>query len=148
MHPNSIRNEFIRLRVHGVSLARIGRQLGVSKPTLIKWNRQFRPEIASSVAAARQRAQGRAVSNAADKIAELTRKYDALKQELLSRALRDVPTSHLEHLAGDFRNRLDSLNAQVGTTSTSSQNEPPESTANSQPSTLNSQLSSTEPIRT
>ena len=112
MHPNSVRNEFIRLRVHGVSLASIARQLGVSKPTLIKWNRQSRPEIASGVAAARERAQNQAASNAADEIADLTRKYHALKQELLSRAFRDVPTSHLELLAGEFRKRLDASQSQ------------------------------------
>ena len=86
-------------------------------PTLIKWNRQSCHEIASGVAAARQRAQDQASCTAGDEIAELTRKYDAVKQELLSPRLRDVPTSHLEQLAGEFRKRLESLNAPVGTTS-------------------------------
>ena len=109
MHSNDIRNEFIRLRLHGASLAQIGRTLGVSKPTLIKWNRQCHSEITSGVAAARQRAQDQAVNTASDEIAELTAKYNTVRQELISRALRDVPTSHLEELAGQFRKRLDAL---------------------------------------
>src|SRR5437016_14545852 len=47
MHPASTRQEFLRLRVQGLSFARISRQLGVSKPTLIAWSRQSRKEIAS-----------------------------------------------------------------------------------------------------
>ena len=43
MHPVSTRSEFLRLRVQGRSLSSIARQLGVSKPTLIAWNRDAQP---------------------------------------------------------------------------------------------------------
>src|SRR4029079_18750250 len=36
MHSRSIHTEFLRLRVQGLSLAAIGRRLGITKPTLIK----------------------------------------------------------------------------------------------------------------
>jgi hypothetical protein len=43
MHSPSTRHDFLKLRSQRLSLASIGRQLGISKPTLIKWNREFRP---------------------------------------------------------------------------------------------------------
>ena len=56
MHPASTRNEFLRLRIAGLSFARIARQLGVSKPTLIAWSRASKPELDSGRAAAQDRA--------------------------------------------------------------------------------------------
>src|SRR5205823_6031340 len=47
-------------------------------------------------------------------LADLTRKYDALKQELLSRALRDIRTADLETLAGELRQRIESLASPFG----------------------------------
>src|SRR3954468_21691064 len=105
MHPSTTRNEFLRLRVSGVSLASIGRQLGVSKPTLIKWNRQAQSEIACQTATARQQTTHEAAISAADEIAPLNRKLPPVKQELFSRALREITTAHLEALAGELRQR-------------------------------------------
>jgi len=51
MHSPSTHNEFLRLRVRGLSLAAIGRRLGISKPTLAKWNRKAQSEINAAVVA-------------------------------------------------------------------------------------------------
>src|SRR5579862_9148078 len=85
MHAPSIRYDFLRLRCQGVSLAAIGRQLGVSKPTLIKWNRQSHSEIEARIEAIDAAAQQQIAQSAVEELAALRRKYDALKQELLSR---------------------------------------------------------------
>ena len=49
MHSNATPNEFPRLRTGGLSFARISRQLGVSKPTLIAWSRQAQTDIHAAV---------------------------------------------------------------------------------------------------
>ncbi|HWV98760.1 MAG TPA: hypothetical protein VNZ64_03605 [Candidatus Acidoferrum sp.] len=109
MHPIATRNEFVRLRSLGLSLARIGRQLGVSKPTLIAWGRRSRPDIDARIAEDHQRNLKAIDDEVARQLADLTRKHNALKQELLSRAFRDVPTPHVETLAGELRQRIQNL---------------------------------------
>ena len=109
MHSSTTSHEFIRLRVQGLSLARIGRQLGVSKPTLIAWTRQSQAEIASHAAEDHQRLQHELTSSANQQLTDLTRKLDALKQELFSRALREIPTPQLETFTGELRQRIQRL---------------------------------------
>ena len=81
------------------------------KPTIIKWNRRVQSEIASQAAAERRLVQHDPATTAADETAGLNRKLTALKQELLSRALHDVPTAALETLIGEARQRLETLRA-------------------------------------
>src|SRR5205823_7265186 len=104
MHPQSIRNEFLRLRVQGLSLAGISRRLNISKPTAIKWNRQCQSEIAAAASHLPS-----PISNLRDEDAALTRRLTALKQELFSRALREFPTAALETIAGELHHRLETL---------------------------------------
>jgi DNA-binding XRE family transcriptional regulator len=41
------KEKFMELRAHGMSFAQISMQIGVSKTTLIKWNREMAQAIAS-----------------------------------------------------------------------------------------------------
>jgi len=109
MRSQSIRADFLRLRVQGLSLATIGRQLGVSKPTLIKWNRQAQSDINSAIAADLQRISLEVATIASNQLADLNKRLNALKQDLLSRSLHDIPTPVLETLAGDLRQQIESL---------------------------------------
>lgn len=45
MKNNSIKENFIRLRAEGNSLNAISKELNTSKPTLIKWEKEFEKEI-------------------------------------------------------------------------------------------------------
>src|SRR5439155_23723188 len=109
MHPASTRNDFLRLRIAGLSFARIARQLGVSKPTLIAWSRASQSELDSGHAEAQERLQEEISTNANQQLADIKRRHDALRQELFSRSLRDIPTSCLETLAGELRKRIEHL---------------------------------------
>ena len=111
MHPASTRNEFLRLRISGLSFARIARQLGVSKPTLIAWSRASRRELDSGQAEAQDQAQDEISTTANQELAEIKRRHHALRQEIFSRALHDIPTSCLETLAGELHNRIEHLEA-------------------------------------
>ena len=48
-------------------------------------------------------------SDSLTQLAELRRKQNVLRQELVSRALKDVSTPTLETLAGDLRKRIEDL---------------------------------------
>ena len=109
MHSLTTRNDFLRLRAQGLSLASIGRRLGVSKPTLIAWGRQSKAEIDSLLRHDQQHLNEQLAHSAAAEVADLTRKLNVLKQELFSRAFRDVPTPHLETLSGQLRQRLEDI---------------------------------------
>ena len=43
------KQDFIHLRAQGLSFEKISVEIGVSKPTLIKWNQEFSEEIANLV---------------------------------------------------------------------------------------------------
>src|SRR5438094_7677239 len=101
MHSIATRTDFLRLRIAGLSFARIARQLGVSKPTLIAWSRASRPELDSGRAEVQERLQEE-VPRAKQELAELKKRHRALRQELFSRSLRDVPTSCIETPAGEL----------------------------------------------
>src|SRR2546427_3857369 len=102
MHSIATPNEFLRLPIAALSFARIARQLGVSKPTLIAWSRASQRELDSGRAEAHQRLQEEISTTANQELAETKRRHHALRQELFSRSLRDIPTSCLETLAGEL----------------------------------------------
>ena len=109
MHSLATRNEFIRLRIAGMSFARIGRQLGVSKPNLIAWSREALPKIEAATAEADALALKETTMSASQELAELKRRHQVLRQELFSRAFREVPTDHIEALAGQIHKRIEQL---------------------------------------
>jgi hypothetical protein len=47
MKDTSTKSEFIKLRAESLSFQSISDKIGVSKPTLIKWSREFESEIAN-----------------------------------------------------------------------------------------------------
>src|SRR5436190_22160583 len=109
MHPTPTRNEFLRLRIAGLSFARIARQLGVSKPTLLAWSRTSQPELPSGRAEAQGHDQVEMAAPARQQLVDIKRRHQALRQELFSRSLRDIPTSCLETLAGELDKRIEHL---------------------------------------
>ena len=109
MYSSDTRNEFIRLRTTGLSLGSISRRLGISKPTLIAWNRQAQSQIQAAVLADQQLRDSALAASTNDELASLQRKLTALKQELLSRSLRDCSTPVLEQLAGQVAERIQKI---------------------------------------
>src|ERR1041385_8498670 len=103
MHSLATRNEFIRLRIAGMSFARIGRQLRVSKPNLVAWSREALPKIEAATAEADAWARKETTMSASQELAELKRRHQVLRQELFSRAFREVPTDHIEALRSEER---------------------------------------------
>ena len=111
MHPTATRNQFLRLRVSGLSFATIARRLGVSKPTLIAWSRKAKPDLETRIAQDQERFLKAIDDTVAQQLADLDRRYNFLKQEICSRALRNVSTPNLETLAGELHQKIQNLKA-------------------------------------
>ena len=45
MHTNETKDKFLELRLKGHSLAKISGTIGVSKPTLVQWNRESQAQL-------------------------------------------------------------------------------------------------------
>jgi hypothetical protein len=125
MHPLSTHNEFLRLRLQGLSFVSISRRLGVSKPTLIKWSKQSQAELQVRRLEDQQRHARELSSSTDQEVAALNRRLTFLKHELVSRAFRDIASSDLETLAGELRQHIAHLESATGATSSSSSPAPP-----------------------
>ena len=111
MHPTETRNQFLKLRIQGWSFDRIGRHLGVSKPTLIAWSRRRASEL-SALHAAETKNLWRTLEIARQEALDrLTIKLRGVQQELLSRDLKSVPTSCLESMEAQLRQDVQKLEA-------------------------------------
>ena len=98
MHTLETKNQFIKLRSFGWSFARISRQIGVSKPTLIVWSRQHCHRRDAETATHEPQLQHTFHTACDHQLAILTARLDSLYQELFSRHIQSVPTPHLESI--------------------------------------------------
>src|SRR5262249_3312763 len=111
MHTNKTRNQFMQLRAQGWSLARISTQIGVSKTTLIDWNRIYDEEIGTLRALEREALHEQIRNSYQTDLGRLAKLHEAVEQELASRKLSDVPTEKLFRVAADLRQQIDSAHA-------------------------------------
>src|SRR5947209_8063338 len=96
MYSTDTKNEFLKLRAHGLSFARISAKLKVSKPTLLGWNRQYLSQYQSP-----RCLELKAIEESLPQ-QELLRcltNLRGIEQELASRGLRDIPTEQLRQFA-------------------------------------------------
>ena len=111
MHSIDTRNQFLKLRLQGLSFNRIAALLGVSKPTLISWSRQCHPQIQT-----RQADTVPAHSDAPklcceNELQNLNHKIKTIRQELNSRLLRNISTEQLHCLLNHLEQKLGNLEA-------------------------------------
>jgi len=111
MHSIDTRNQFLKLRVQGLSFTRIAAQIGVSKPTLITWSRQRHAEIQSQQATADLTRDAALKLSHEQELARLDIKIKAIKQELLSRSLQHTSTQTLESLLTHLEHKTANLDA-------------------------------------
>jgi len=109
MHPLETRTEFLRLRASGLSLGSISRRLGVSKPTLIAWNRDAQPQLQAAMLAEQQQRDAALANSTNQELADLKRRLGAVRQELFSRDMSEFSTPTLEQLAGQLTARIQQI---------------------------------------
>ena len=109
MHPTETKHQFIELRAHGFSLARIASKLGVSKRTLVDWNRDCQPEISSLRAVELEALHERLLASHEAEVTRLVDLQKNLATELARRNLQYLSTERLFQLDALVRRQLRDL---------------------------------------
>lgn len=96
-------NRFIFLRSQDWSFNRIQVELKVSKPTLIKWSRQYQVEI-NNLRATETEALAEVVFGARhERWRKLAAQLQKLEEEIEKRDLEEIPASRLHGIAAQLR---------------------------------------------
>jgi hypothetical protein len=101
--PPEVIAQFIELRAQGCSLARIGAQLNVSKPTLIAWTRKFSHEIYNLEALEGERLTEQYRLALRHRLHDLADDLRRVREELSRPKLESIPTHRLFALASVLR---------------------------------------------
>jgi orotate phosphoribosyltransferase-like protein len=96
-------NRFIFLRSQGWSFNRIQTELNVSKPTLMKWSRQHRVEIANLRATETEALVEAVFGPRHERWRRLATQLKALEEEIARRDLEEIPASRLHAIAAQLR---------------------------------------------
>lgn len=94
---------FVFMRAQGHSFNKISEQLGVSKPTLIKWSRQHEFEIANLRATETEAMAERIFGAKHQRWEALARQLRRLEEEIETRDLEEIPASRLHAIAAQLR---------------------------------------------
>src|SRR3954469_24055823 len=109
MHPQATINQFIDLRSQGFSLARIADQLGVSKRTLIDWNREHQADITALRALELEAFHEKILASHEQELSRLAACQSKIDEELAKRSLETLPTDKLLRLSLLLRREIRNL---------------------------------------
>jgi lambda repressor-like predicted transcriptional regulator len=109
MHSTETKNQFIELRAQGRTLASLASQLGVSKRTLIDWNRQSAPEIQALRAVEIEALHEKILASHEQELTRLGAFQRKLDDELANRAVETIPTDKLLRLSLLLRREIRAL---------------------------------------
>ena len=99
-------DEFIRLRAEGMSYKQISEQIGISKPTLIKWSKQFNNDIRNLKAIEHESLCQEFLACKQHRIRILGAHLNMIVQEIMNRDLSTIPTSKLFELEAKICKQL------------------------------------------
>ena len=94
---------FIILRSQGWSFNRITVELSISKPTLIKWSRQFQFEIRNLRATETEALAERVFGQRHQRWEALAAQLKKIEEEIVKRDLEEIPASRLHGIAAQLR---------------------------------------------
>ena len=100
---------FIFLRSQGWSFNRIQVELGVSKPTLIKWSRQHQFEIGNLRATETEQLAEVVFGQRHERWRTLAGQLKKIESEIEKRALDEIPASRLHGIAAALRAEINRL---------------------------------------
>ena len=109
MHSNETKNQFIELRAQGLTLARIASQLGVSKRTLVDWNRQCQSEIRSLHAVELEALHEKLLGSHEAELSRMVNHLNVIQRELAKRNFMTVSTEKLLQLSLSLRREIRDL---------------------------------------
>src|SRR3954467_10420626 len=109
MHPQTTINQFIDLRSQGFSLSRIADQLGVSKRTLIDWNREHQADITALRALELEAFHEKILASHEQELSRLAACQSKIDEELAKRFLETLSTDKLFRLSLLVRREIRNL---------------------------------------
>jgi transcriptional regulator with XRE-family HTH domain len=105
------KEKFVELRAKNWSYKKIAKQLGISKPTLIKWSKELNQKIANMKAIELEAIQEKYYMQKKQKIEIYGQQLEKIKEELEARLenneLKDVKTEQLFKLFFEYMDRLE-----------------------------------------
>jgi transposase len=102
-----LQERFIELRASNLSYDKIAKQLKISKPTLIKWAKQFETDIANMRTVNMTALYEQYKISKQHKLEMWAEQLQAIRQELNNRGFKDVPTTTLVELLERFSKLVD-----------------------------------------
>lgn len=106
MKDNTDKEKFIELRGRGLSFAKISEKIGVSKPTLIKWNVELRKEISNHTYLAAEELLERYQLMKNARVHIFSKLLQKSLQELENRKFESMSNKELLSLVNLFETRL------------------------------------------
>ena len=111
MKTTEQKEKFVELRAKNWSFKKIAKQLGISKPTLIKWSKELNQKIANMKAIELEAIQEKYYMQKKQKIEIYGQQLEKIKEELEARLenneLKDVKTEQLFKLFFEYMDRLE-----------------------------------------
>lgn len=106
MKNTATKESFIELRAHGYSYAAISKKLSVSKPTLIKWNKDLSQEVSNLLYFQVESLLEQYKHLKIHRIETLVNIFKKAQEELAQRDFKDVPTKDLLNLVFSLETAL------------------------------------------
>jgi len=106
MKPTEQKKEFVRLRASGRSYQAIAEQIGVSKPTVLKWAVELENEIKQAQGLEFQALLESYEMSKRIRLESLLKLHKRIQAEIDRRELADIPTAKLFDLAGSLAERI------------------------------------------
>lgn len=113
MKDQKTKTQFIELRAQGLSFNNIAKRLNVSKPTLIKWSKEFEYEISNAKAIELETLYDKYYMVKEKRITLFGEFLERIREELESRDLSDIPTERLFDLMIKYSNYLKKENIEM-----------------------------------
>jgi hypothetical protein len=100
------KEKFIQLRAQGLSFDKISKEMGISKPTLIKWNQEYSKEVSNLIFFYSENLIEEFKLLRIHKIESLSRILNRALEELSKRSFENVSTKDLIAIAFSLENKL------------------------------------------
>ena len=109
MHSTETINQFLNLRSHGWSFARLADHLHVSKPTLLDWSHKHQSQLQAMKADQARSAQAAVQASCELRLEHLTLFHTTLRQEIIKRTLHTLSDEELQTMADAIEHQIEKL---------------------------------------
>src|SRR5438309_2052830 len=113
MHSNSKKTDFLYYRSQNWSLIRISEEIGVSRSTLVQWNREFEFTLRVLRAVEEDDLHSKLLTARQEDLTRIVKRQTAIEKELSTRKLDDIPTEKLLRLASLTRVEVNQARAET-----------------------------------